>query len=150
MPQVGGRQGTFGFVPSRTLRASSIGAATALALLTVGVFWVLRGYGPASALRLFHMAILTGDTRSMARVVTSGSSEAGVRILASRVADMARAGGQYRLSSLTRRPGGIVIAEVNYLFPDRGVYVTSLWVLRQEKGQWRLDTDATLSLPAIR
>ncbi len=126
----------------QTSRLATGFAALALALLTTGVFFVLRNAGPESALRRFHQAALNGDARELATALTPESGERSVRALAGRVVEFGQAGGRFRLESLDRR-GRVAIADVSYLFPNRGLAVSTLWVLENRKGRWLIDADET-------
>jgi hypothetical protein len=126
-----------------TVSRSAVISSIALAALTLGTFWILREYGPASTLRRFHVAVLSGSERDIADAVTSQSSPLAVRLLARLVFERARLEGRYQLAGVEPHGEGRVIAEVNYLFPNRGMMVTMLWVVDREAGRWRINADET-------
>jgi hypothetical protein len=126
-------------------RLSSGFSAFSIAVLTVGVFWVLRSIGPESVLRQFHQAALNGDRPLLSRTLTPESSAGSVDFLAGRVVEYGREGGRFRLSGIDRR-GKFAVADVSYVFPNRGLVVSTLWVLEQRSGKWLINADETASM----
>lgn len=122
-----------------------LSAALLLALLTGAVFWVLRDYGPESALRKFHRAAVNGNYRELARVVTPNTYASNLNTLVNMIAGYARNGARYQLKRVDRREKH-VLAEVAYVYPDRPMQPHVLWVVERVEGGWRVNVNATIEV----
>ena len=121
---------------------ASLISALVLVLLTAGVFWVLQGYGPESALRKFHRAAINHEWRDLEEVVTPGSYRQNVQLLASMVETYARIGARYQLGRV-RRSSNRVIAEVFYSFPNNRSDPV-FWVIEKVRDGWRVNVNETV------
>lgn len=132
----------------RTLAISaSVLPAAILALLTLGVFWTLRGYGPETALRMFHRGAVQRQAEEIYRATVPNPNPNTVAFLATRIHQFAQQGARYQVRYIHRR-SGFVVAEVEYVFDRRGIRVPMLYVVRKIDGQWRVDADASIALMA--
>lgn len=125
-----------------TPNLSGLISAALLSALTLGVFMVLREYGPESALRKFHRAAVNGNTRELARAVTPGSYPENLLSLASMVHSYARQGAQYQLKNVDRKERRVV-AEVAYILPTRQMEPHMFWVVDKRPEGWRVNVNAT-------
>jgi hypothetical protein len=121
---------------------SSLVSALVLAVLTGGVFWILQDYGPESALRKFHRAAVNRDLRELSQVVTQDSFRQNVELLAAMVEGYARNGARYQLREVNRQ-NRRVIAEVEYVFPNRGLSVPMFWVVVKDREGWKVSANDT-------
>ncbi|MBS1717314.1 MAG: hypothetical protein JSS72_06250 [Armatimonadetes bacterium] len=112
--------------------------ALILAVVTVGVFWSLRNYGPESAIREFHEAILLNDPREFEHVCLDVQSPA-TQVLALRVSSLIRRGATYRLIRVDRSPRK-VFADAQYVLPN-GFRVQLIFVVQKDLHQWKINTD---------
>jgi hypothetical protein len=123
-----------------------VASTIALAALTLGVFLVLRDYGPGTALRRFHVAVLRRDQASIRAVVTSDSSDQAVSELASTVVGFALRGWRYQFLGTEPFSRDAVKAEINYISPSGQRAVPTFWIVRKSRGVWRIDADTTWRL----
>ncbi len=126
----------------RSGRAIPMVTASALALLTLAVFWFLRESGPESAVRKFHIAVVNGDTAVLEDLLAAGSSRYATSYLVAVVANYARAGAQFRIHG-TARGTEATFVEVDYVVPRR-TPVPVLWATMKQGGRWRIHPDLTL------
>lgn len=120
-------------------------AALAMAILVSSVFFLLQDYGPESALRKFHRAVVNRDLADLRYVVSPGSSETALNQMAAMVDSYARAGARYQLLYV-KRENRRVIAEVAYVMPNRGLVLPVFWVVEKSGARWRVDVDETLAV----
>lgn len=125
----------------KSVRSSAIVAAFAVSSITLAVFFVLRESGPASVLRLFHIAAVQRDYTAIAYLVTPDSNPEKVRNLIGRVQAYARSGGRYQLWSTMRPDPNTVVAEVYYYVPRSPDIV--IWALEKREGRWRIDANSS-------
>ncbi|MFQ3587077.1 MAG: hypothetical protein SNJ74_02275 [Fimbriimonadaceae bacterium] len=131
----------------KTALSASVLPAAILAVLTLGVFWSLREYGPETALRKFHRGAVQREIEEVYRVTVPNPNPNTVGFLATRIHQFAQQGARYQVRYVQRR-AGFVVAEVEYVFDRRGIRVPMLYVVRKVDGQWRVDTDASIALMA--
>ena len=115
-----------------------LGAAAALAGVTLGVFATFQNYGPESAVRRFHHAILTGDDKELAQVVDAPNETSAVRDLRQYVTRALNGGSNYRIVKSERSPTQV---EMLALYAGRPPIV---WVVIKARDRWRVDPYLTL------
>ena len=125
-------------------RALSLLSAIGLAALTLATFASLQEYGPESAIRKFHRAVLNEDSEGLREVVVRGTPQWEMNELARRVLDAAYTGLQFQIVSMRRLPDSSVIAVVAYFFPNRDMARIQPWVAKKEYGRWRVDAVETV------
>lgn len=123
----------------------SLAAALAMAVLVGVVFFLLQDYGPESALRKFHQAIVSHDLAGLRRVVMAEANEDDLNRLAAMVEGLARSGARYRLRQVSREDRRVV-AMVEYVLPNRLMQPTFFWVIQKSGGRWRVDVESTMDL----
>ncbi len=139
-----GRDGIIGNLASmhgKPLRASAALSAVALTLLTLFVFWVLQDYGPESAIRRFHDAVLNGDTHVLAQVTQEDIRDPRVAHLAQAVTWLDQQGARSVILGMHREPK-LVAAEVQYTLPDGGEGRT-WWIVVKIQRTWKVDASQT-------
>lgn len=119
-----------------------IAAAGGLALLTLSVFFILRNYGPQTALRRFHIAAVQGDRAGLQGVTLQDIRSQTADMLRQRVQYAARIGGQFEILRVLPK-GRQAEVDVRYTFPSQGFAAISVWRLRRERGSWKVDADET-------
>lgn len=122
-------------------QTSSAIAAAALAVITIFVFWVLQDYGPESAIRRFHDAVLNRDPVALAQVTAEALNDPNVVHLEQNVVQLAQAGANYRILRMDRGPRRVA-AEVQYSLPD-GRTGTTMWVVVKQNRVWRVEASET-------
>jgi hypothetical protein len=120
-------------------------AAAALLLLTGTVFWLLRDYGPESALRKFHRAAVNRNVRELLHTVPDDAERSNVEFLAMMVENYARFGARYQLLHV-KREDRLVMAEVAYVLPNRPMAPSVLWIVAKYRDGWRVDVDRTMRM----
>lgn len=117
-------------------RSSGWLAASALAAMVIAVFFVLQNYGPESAVRRFHEALLRNDAAELRAVTNPGSGDA-LQAVASVAYRAMQAADSNRI---VRREdaGGKVLVEVAYLRGGRILAILP-WVARRAPGGWLVD-----------
>ncbi len=132
----------------KPLSVGSVLASGALALVVMLVFFVLQDYGPESAVRRFHEAIVRHDNETLKRV-TKGSLETEVaQFELTAVEQVLKAGARYQLVRTDHRAGWVG-AEVVYRSPN-GQTGTIYWVVVKDGPTWKVDPEATrdqMSMP---
>ncbi|HZH97643.1 MAG TPA: hypothetical protein VEX38_01615 [Fimbriimonadaceae bacterium] len=128
---------------SREKSYTSLAASAVLAILTLLVFFVLQHYGPESAVRRFHQAVLNDSARELALVTVQTPGDPDVQFLSQMVRDSVRTGANIRLGRVERERNRAV-AEVGYVYP-RGVRVI-YWVVERKPAGWMVNGKATTDL----
>jgi len=122
-------------------------AAFVLAAVTLGVFAVFHDYGPESAIRRFHLAVVNGDRAELQRVTEQPIDTPGPQALRRWVLQMHEAGAHYQLLRVERHPRAVYAAVV-YSPPDGEPYGT-VWIVRKDDAFWKVDAAATADLPGL-
>jgi hypothetical protein len=128
---------------SRERRLAAPITAAILALVTLGIFFVLQHYGPESAVRRFHQGALNGNDRELALVTFQDLRDPNVVFLRRMVVDWVRTGGQVRIGRIERLNTRTAIAEVGYIYP-RGIRVVHWAVERRPEG-WVVNAEETVN-----
>ena len=136
--------GNLPLVAQRLRKMAKVGAATTLAVVVLGVFFVLQDYGPESAIRRFHRAVQVGDVRELARVTKQPISSRAVADLSGWVQQMRHVGARYRLLRVDRQPRE-VYAALEYVLPDGQTYPT-VWVVEKPRETWQIDAARTVTI----
>ena len=122
-------------------RAGAI-ASVVLASVVLGVFVRLQEFGPESALRKFHQALVRGSWRDLQAVTEEDVRAPGVQVLALRAAEDMRVGGnRFRILRTERKPDE-VRAAVAYTMPD-GRTIYRVWVVDRVGRAWRVSAEKT-------
>ena len=123
-------------------------AAAALAFVTVFTFYVLRNFGPQSAIRRFHVAAWNGNIGQINTVsLQPFSSSTPTGALVAFVQELVQVNATYDIQSIRFLPKTSgrdpeVIASVEYVAPNgRRKYVA--WHVVELPGEWRVDCRAT-------
>ncbi|MBX3119911.1 MAG: hypothetical protein KF784_12665 [Fimbriimonadaceae bacterium] len=122
--------------------AASLPAAAVLTLLTLSVFYLLRDFGPESAVRKFHRAVLSRDFAKVQESIRPETNQESLDFLARGVWNFARADGRFQIRSLQRNTNQVT-AEVEYSFPDRSLVATTLWLVEKDQTGWKVNVNAT-------
>ena len=122
----------------RLRRVPGLGAAATLAVATLGVFATFQNYGPESAVRRFHHAIVTRNDAELAQVVDTSPETSAVRDLRSYVTRSLNGGASYRIVKSERSPTQV---EMLALYAGRPPIV---WVVVKARDRWRVDPYLTL------
>lgn len=125
--------------------ATNLVAASVLAVLTLSVFYLLREFGPESAVRKFHRAVLSRNYAQLNEVIHSETDPVELDYLASRVWNFAATDGRFQIRSLQRSTDQVT-AEVEYSFPNRALVVTTFWVITRESSAWKVNVNATAQM----
>lgn len=127
----------------RLNKIASVGAVLILVALTLGTFYLLRDYGPESAIRRFHEAALSNDDNALRRLTAAEEHFGATAQLKQRVRAYSEAGASIRLAKVIRSPRRAE-AEVDYIFPH-GID-SIVWVVdKKDNSRWLIDPDATLA-----
>ncbi len=120
-------------------RVPGLGAATALAAATLGVFATFQNYGPESAVRRFHHAVANGDARELAQVVEGSANTSAVRDLSRFVTEaLVASGASYGIVTSERTPTQVAMLARYSNHPP------IVWVVMKARDRWRIDPYLTL------
>lgn len=120
----------------------SIAAAGVLALLTLSVFLVSQGRGPASVIQRYHQGLLEKNSQALDRVTTQPRTRAHA-ILESEVLQLLSSSQDVELGRVATR-GKAAAAQVVYASPYFGVSVVT-FAFRQDSAGWVIDPNETLA-----
>jgi len=120
---------------------STIWSSILLALLTVIVFASEQRKGPESSVRAFQEAVLTNDLATMKALVIQPLGTLSVSQLRAEVLQLRAWGAVARITRTTRIRDHVVV-DAQYTLPNGRLFYLA-WVLRREKGIWRVDADQT-------
>ena len=116
-----------------------LGAAAAIAAVTLGVFATFQDYGPESAVRRFHHAIANKSPNELAQVVEGPIDTTSVHDLGLDVDQALKASGaNYRIVKSERSPTQV---EMLALYGGRPPII---WVVVKARDRWRIDPYLTL------
>jgi len=118
--------------------------AAILGALTVGVFYVLRDFGPESALRKFHFAAISRDLEALDDVCDSAADPDATRYLVTELQSAARRGARYEVGKVVRK-GDQAVATVIYRYPGQGIEIPTLWVVEKKDSRWRVNPHLTMT-----
>ncbi|MEA2554543.1 MAG: hypothetical protein QOJ65_2719 [Fimbriimonadaceae bacterium] len=124
--------------------------ALVVAALVLFVFATLQNYGPESAVRRFHEAVLTQNEQELRDVIMEPTKRDPSYIndlyaLEERIADLMMQGARVTFRSVDRRPTQVWVS-VNYKLPDNTAG-SAPWVVQKVGGRWKVDVHATYHLP---
>jgi len=122
------------------LRPASIAAAGGLAIFTLLVFGLLPNYGPASALRRFHQAIIDGDEREVRRVVMEPLDATPARRVIGVVGHLLQ-NGYVSVARPERSPREVRV--VMLYRDDNGQPFPIVFVVEKQQHQWRINLSKT-------
>ena len=120
---------------------SSVIAALCLAVLTLAVFGQAQNTGPESAIRQYHQALSASPNSDDLGPVVPQQSPGTTQPFNQLIGQLLRAGAQVRFGRITKRLPDATV-EVAYLRPN-GETWAFLYVLRLERGVWRVDVEET-------
>lgn len=120
----------------------SIVASSALALLTLTVFAVSQGRGPASAIQQYHKGLIERNAAVLDRVTTQPRSLAH-SMLEAQVLQALSSAEEIDLGRVMTR-GKKAIAQVVYVSPRYGM-ATITYAFQQDRAGWVIDPVETLS-----
>lgn len=126
-----------------TVKTSAVLAALGLAAITLGVFGVLYDYGPGSAIRQFHQALVRGDQVGLSRVVVPPRNPALAREML-RYIDSLLQNGDVRIEA-TQRLDREVRAVVTYRDTD-GNRLPIVFVVEKPGEQWQINLEKTATV----
>lgn len=131
-----------GLMPSTGIGVGILASAL-LALLTLTVFYVLRDYGPESAIRKYNEAVINGDIVGLDQISTQPDSSPSGGWLHDQVRDFLAAGGRLHLDRMERNPAqNIDVASVRYVFPNQQVR-GFLFVVTKQDHLWKVSPQMT-------
>ena len=116
----------------------SIIAAALLSGVTLSTFYLLRNYGPESAIQRFHAAALAGDQTEISKLTLRPDSPNVVELVAE-VRKMARLGARPEVENAPRGPREVIV-QIVY----RSAYAeeTIFWDVAETKAsRWLIDAD---------
>jgi hypothetical protein len=121
------------------------GAAAALALVTVGVFYRLQDYGPESAIRRFHTDVMNHNRADLQRVTLQQIDTDRAVFLEQRIVQgFLGQGATYQLLRMDRSPDQVRAAVV-YRTKD-GENWPFIWVVEKTDRNWRVNVDKTVTV----
>ena len=116
-----------------------LGAAAALAAVTLGVFATFQNYGPESAVRRFHHAVANQNLAELSQVIAGSPSTSAVHDLGVKVDEALKASNaNYRIVKSERSPTQV---EMLALYQGRPPII---WVVVKARDRWRIDPYLTL------
>ena len=115
-------------------------SAGILALLTLGVFYVLQDYGPESAIRKFHVAAAAGDAGALQSVTQQPVRTQEVQILAAKVRRLLGEGYRYQVLRMDRSPTQVRAAVV---YTVGNIELPEIWVVEKDGRSWKIDAFTT-------
>ncbi len=128
----------------RTTTRRAILASALLAVLTVFVFSTLRNYGPDTAVRRYHQALLEQDLNEVQRYTVGSVQSSSSRALINEVLPILIQGGSFQIGRRTaQKDPRIVFTEVMYTRRDRQKIGMVFVAERTELG-WKVNADKTL------
>ena len=139
MPQVESR-----LMKGLPRQTQSIMAAGLLAILTLFVFSLAQFGGPESALRAYHVAVISGDMDSLRTLVLKDPEGPSARQLQSLVQRLISGGANAQILGV-RRVGRDATLDVVYHSPQFGTVALQFYV-RKPGSRWLVDADATWRL----
>lgn len=113
-----------------------------MALLTLSVFIVSHGRGPASVIQRYHLGLLEKNSAALDRVTTQPRTPAHA-ILESQVLQLLSSSQEVELGRVATR-GKAAAAQVVYASPYFGISVVT-FAFRQDSAGWVIDPNETLS-----
>lgn len=119
-------------------RISAWIASAVLAAITLGVFYVVRDYGPESAIRRFQFAVLSRDTNALGAVTLQPLNDPSVQHLVTSVEMLTQRGANYQILQMNRGPDAVVAA-VQYTLSN-GESAPTYWVVVKQNRTWKVDT----------
>ncbi len=125
-------------------QTQSIMAAGLLAILTLFVFSLAQFGGPESALRAYHVAVISGDMDSLRTLVLKDPEGPSARQLQSLVERLVSDGANAQIHE-PRRVGRDATLDVVYKSPQFGTVALRFYV-RKPGSRWLVDADATWRL----
>jgi len=115
-----------------------------LSLLTLSVFYVLQDYGPESAIRRFHDAVVRGDGIELQRVTAEDIRSPSVILLARDVKNFL-VDGTYQLSRMERSQNQVQAAVV-YRAKGSAELFPMIWIVEKRGSVWKVNADKTLTI----
>lgn len=125
---------------------ANIFTCSALAALTLGVFWLEQSSGPESAVRRYLQALSHKDPNTMQGLITAPIDSQANIWLVQASEQIARS--PYRVTA-KRRDGNIALVKTDHeaqvLTPsgEQRMVVSFFWVLSRDHGVWRIDPVGT-------
>lgn len=86
-------------------------------MMVLAVFWVLRDYGPESAIRKFHQRLLDRDSAQLQTLLEQPISNPESQIFLADINNLISLQARPQVQGMVRRPR-LVVADVLYLLPD--------------------------------
>lgn len=120
----------------------SVAAAGVLALLTLSVFMVSHGRGPASVVQRYHRGLLERNSAALDRVTVQPRTQAH-GVLESQVLQLLSQSQNVELGRVATR-GKVAAAQVVYSSPLFGLSIVT-FAFRQDSAGWVIDPSETLS-----
>ncbi|MFY9233571.1 MAG: hypothetical protein WAO58_03835 [Fimbriimonadaceae bacterium] len=120
-------------------------AAALLGALTLAVFFILQNYGPESAVRRLHEAILRQDPGVFSQVVQEPLGSEPSQAVAAILVRLVPAADSYKLVTMDRQ---VSEARLGMAYLRRGRLIGSiLWVVDKRGSRtWRINATKTIAL----
>src|SRR2546423_11378130 len=115
-------------------------SALVLAGLVLFVFGTLQNYGPESAVRRLHEAVLTRNQTEVDDVILQPSNPEEIARIEQVIWDALSQGAHIRLFDLSRSPTKVMV-KVIYHAGDRAGY--QVWATQKTKDGWKVDIHRT-------
>lgn len=123
---------------------SSFLAAAVLAGTTLAVFGASQNYGPAAALRRFHVAVEKGDYKAAERMLETGYADPASQELVLAARGLTAGGAGYQVARMERLPREVRAVVV---YGGRNANRRAVvWVVEKTQGAWRIDARKTLTI----
>lgn len=124
------------------VRRESWFAAAILAVGTIAVFDRLHDYGPASAIRRYHNALLENNVVELGRVTSEATSDPNSIELATRTIDLLKQSENFEVARMDIG-GSRVRAVVLYKIRNQ-IVRPDVFVLDREGSSWKVNAKVTL------
>ena len=114
-------------------------AAVVLAVLTLAVFYVLQDYGPASAIRRFHVALAADNAPGVLQVIDSRLDDPNLAYIVEQIRPYLTQGPP-QVARIDRQQGRVRVAVVY------GNRFAVIWVVDKSGPLWKINTRLTAAV----
>ena len=118
--------------------------AAVLAVVVLSVFSKLQNYGPESAVRRFHEALLNRNEAEIEEVLYQPWSRADVDLIVSTIYPLLADGARIRLRDVERTPTAVRVTV--YYYPPGHMAGSYDWIAEKTPTGWKVDADSTTRL----
>lgn len=118
--------------------------AAIVAVITLGTFYILQDYGPASAIRRFHEAIFNNDVGELQQVTYDKINSPAVRELITAVNSIGEPASHPQVARMDRQVGEVRAAVV-YTYPNN-LRTARVWVVEKHDKLWQVNAEKTVAI----